>query len=150
MTICKTCDQTLSEKLVIDDDSTEVQMNRLGNIDELLELRLAYRLKSDIQKFQEAEYGTELEPLFFKDRDRVTCCKRNRTSYITSDPPWRKPCAYEFTHIQKVSSLAGDLNCGKFTWGHVDEAKRRLDVIANTSNVMKIKRFCAACPVKRT
>ena len=118
------------------------------NIDEIVELCLAYRLKPDIQKFQEAEYGTELEPLFFKDRDRVTCCKRIRGAYITNDPPWCRPCRFEFTHIQKVASMATALRCGEFTWGHVEEAIRRHKVIASTPYVMKTRRFCATCPSK--
>jgi hypothetical protein len=165
MTICRTCGDTKSEKLAIDYEATELQRDRLGDFETLTQLSFADRLKPDVEKFYEfqatigssdcvtypatkADYDNLLGSLLFETpRDRMNCCKRVRTSYICSYPPWCKPCKDEFAHVQSVSRVAEDLTGGKYTWGHVNEAKRRLDVIASTPNVVKRKRFCATCPV---
>ena len=119
---------------------------RVGPYDDLVKLARMLQCKAEVDKCQNA---SDVDPKFkelTQKREAEKCCE-GVEGFV--DNRWCKRCLNEFQGIKSLKACVWDIRSGKVTWGHCEEAARRLKTLAEIPMPKMEEKSCNACQPAR-
>jgi hypothetical protein len=136
------CGKKLEVKMVTDHEQLGILRKRVGPYEELVKLALMLRHETEIKTYQNAsDVDTKFGELI-KNRKTRKCCE-GVEGFV--DKRWCELCQTEFRGINFIKNCVWDIRSGKVTWGHCEEAARRLKTLAEIPNPKMEEKSCNAC-----
>ena len=135
------CGTKFEVKMVTDYEKLGILQKRVGPYDELVKLARMLEHKAEVVKYQNA---SDVNPKFdelIQKRQAEKCCEAVDGCM---DKRWCKRCLDEFQGINFLKNCVWDIRSGKVTWGHCEEATRRLKTLAEIPNPQMEDKNCNA------
>ena len=137
---CK-CGEKFQVEMVTDHDQLERLNNRIGPFRQLAELAEMLQYKEEVDKCKSrADFDAKFKELTKKRKDE-NCCKAIDGLV---DKNWCKRCLNEFNRINCLVRCYDKIR-GGVTWGHCEEAARRLKIMKEIPTPMMEQKSCDAC-----
>ena len=132
--------------MVADLEQHERQRERVGPYGPLLNLALMLGHKEEVDQYNKSiELFRKFDELAEK-RKAENCCKAVNGFM---DKRWCKRCLGEFDHLNTISRYVDKISSGEVTWGHCEEAARRLKTIAEMPMPKMEEKSCECSPRKK-
>ena len=139
------CGKKLKVKMVTDHDQLERLNNRIGPFRQLVELAEMLQYKEEVDACKSrADFNAKFEELTQK-RKAENCCQAVEGFM---DNRWCKRCLDEFDRINRLGRCFGKI-CSGVTWGHCEEAARRLKIMREIPLPKMEEKSCDCRPRKK-
>ena len=121
------CGEKFKVKMVTDYEQLGRLQKRVGPYDDLVKLARMLEHKAEVDKYQNVSDVTPKFDELTEERQKRKCCEAVEGCV---DKRWCKRCLDEFQGINYIKNCVWDIRSGKVTWGHCEEAARRLKIMA--------------------
>ena len=140
------CGKKLEVKMVTDYEQLERLQKKVGPYDDLVKLARMLTHKDDVAKYRNA---SDVDPKFTEltqKRKDEKCCD-GVEGFM--DNRWCESCKTEFQKIKSLKNCVWDIRSGKVSWGHCEEAARRLKTLAEIPLPKMEEKSCDCRPRKK-
>ena len=135
------CGKMFEVKMIDDYEQRLMLQNRVGPYRDLVKLVEMLNHKAEVVKYQNA---SDVNPKFdelTQKRKAEKCCEGVEGCV---DKRWCRRCLDEFQGINYIKNCVWDISSGKVTWGHCEEAARRLKIMAEIPMPQMEQKVCNA------